>query len=155
MVQFRIDAQLPSLNDYINKLKSPKGKTLGAVFKAQTDALCMDYMLPVKVAARALCREPVLILFKWNEKSKRRDLDNVYSGKKYILDAMQKCGIIDNDNYTHIKGEYDTVIYGEKDFVTVKIFSLNEQDKLWEEYARCERFRIAQEQEEIERKKRK
>lgn len=153
MIQFRIDAQLPSLNDYINKLKGPHGKTLGAVFKAQTDALCMEYMLPIKAAARALCKAPVLILFKWNEKSKRRDLDNVYSGKKYILDAMQKCGIIDNDNYTHIKGVTDTVIYGEKDFVTVELFGISELDNLLKEYTQCERFRITQEQEEIERKK--
>ena len=155
MIQFRIDAKLPSLNDYINKLKGPKGKTLGAVFKAQTDALCMEYMLPVKVAARALCKAPVLILCKWNEKSKRRDLDNVYSGKKYILDAMQKCGIIDNDNYTHIKGVYDTVIHGEKDFVTVELFGISELDNLLKEYTQCERFRIAQAQEELDRRKRK
>lgn len=145
MIQFKIDARLPSLNDYINKLKSPNGKRLGAAFKKQTDELCEKFMLPVKITARDICKKPVLILFRWNEKAKRRDLDNVFSAKKYILDALQKSGIIANDNYAHIKGVYDTVTFGEKDFVTVKIYPLNEQNQMWDEYAKAERIRISRE----------
>lgn len=121
--KFIIDAQLPSLNDYINKLKSPNGKRVGAAFKKQTDELCELFILPHKRQLTQLAQRPVMIHFQWHEKSKRRDLDNVYSAKKYILDAMQKCGVIDNDNYAHIKGLYDGVTYGKRDYVEVTVFT--------------------------------
>ena len=151
MIQFTIYEKLPSLNDYINKLKSPNGKRVGAAFKRETDELCEAYMLPVKQVAENVCKEPVLILFRWNEKAHRRDLDNIYSAKKYILDALQKTGIIENDNYAHIKGVYDTVVYGEKSFVTVQIFPLGEHNRLFAEYNQAERIRISQENSEHRR----
>ena len=145
MIQFKIDAQLPSLNDYINKLKSPNGKRLGAAFKKQTDELCEKFMLPVKIKARDICKKPVLIHFHWEEKSHRRDLDNISSAKKFILDAMQKCGILDNDNYKHVKGIYDTFVFGERSFVTVEIYSLNEIEDVFRKIMVSERVRIANE----------
>lgn len=145
MIQFTIYEKLPSLNDYINILKSPNGKRLGAAFKRQTDELCEAYMLPVKQAAQEFCSKPVIILFNWNEKSHRRDLDNVFSAKKYVLDALQKTGILQNDNYKCVKGVFDTITYGQKDFVNVRIFSLSENNELWAEFAQRERIRISQE----------
>lgn len=153
MIQFQIKEQLPSLNDYINTLKSPNGKRIGAAFKKQIDEVCEGYMLSVRQTAAEICKEPVLILFRWNERSKRRDLDNVFSAKKYILDAMQKTGIIENDNYAHIKGEYDTIAYGERAFVTVQIFPIREHNLMWAELMQAERIRVSQEcEKEIRRK---
>lgn len=149
MIQFRINEQLPSLNDYINKLKSSNGKRMGSMFKKRIDELCEAYMLPIKTKAIEECKEPVIILFEWNEKSKRRDLDNVYSAKKYILDALQKIGILENDNYRHVKGVYDTVVYGQTDFVTVRIFPITQHNEMWERYMQCERIRIEQECEKL------
>lgn len=126
MLEFKINEQLPSLNDYINKLKSPNGKVMGARFKREVDALCMGYIQPYKLRIAAYCKEPVIIRFVWYEKSHRRDVDNVYSAKKYILDAMQKCGALENDNPAHVRNVTDEIHYGESDFVLVKIVRISE-----------------------------
>ena len=123
LYKFIIEEKLPSLNDYINKLKSPNGQRVGAGFKSKVDNICLSYILPHKRQLTALCKQPVLIHFQWHEKTKRRDLDNVYSAKKYILDAMQKAGVIENDNYKHIKGLYDGITYGKRDYVEITVFT--------------------------------
>ena len=47
-------------------------------------------------------KNPCRIEFVWFEHGMRRDLDNIYSAKKYILDAMQAAGIIENDDRKHV-----------------------------------------------------
>ena len=42
------------------------------------------------------------IKFQWIETNKKRDLDNIYSGKKYILDALQTCSILQNDTQAKV-----------------------------------------------------
>lgn len=153
MVSFKIDEPLPSLNDYINRLKSPYGKQRGAQLKRDIDGICECYMLPVIRQAKEICKRPVLILFRWEEKTHRRDLDNVSSAKKFILDGMQKCGILENDNYTHIRGIYDTFVYGEKTFVEVEIYSLDECDKVLNRLTLSERLRLMPEIEKEEKRR--
>ena len=65
---------------------------------------------------------PVVVSFEWHESNKRRDLDNIYSAKKFILDAMQKAGIIKSDSPAHVVGLHDTPpVYDTEDFVIVTI----------------------------------
>lgn len=49
----------------------------------------------------------VHITFKWFEKDKRRDKDNVAFAKKFILDALQEEKIIKNDGWHEIEGFTD------------------------------------------------
>lgn len=118
--QFTYHGRLPSLNDYINACRSHWSK--GAEMKYQTET---DIIWEIKAArARGEVRQasgPVAISFEWHESDKRRDLDNIYSAKKYILDAMQKAGIIANDNRKNVVGLNDTIIDDTKDFVIVTI----------------------------------
>ena len=70
-------------------------------------------------AARAagICKPvkgPCKIEFIWYEHGKRRDLDNIYSAKKYILDAMQTAGIIEDDDRQHVVGLSDEIREAEK-----------------------------------------
>lgn len=44
----------------------------------------------------------VSIEFIWIEPNRKRDLDNIAVGKKFILDAMVKSGIIENDGWKQI-----------------------------------------------------
>ena len=53
------------------------------------------------------------------KKKSRRDPDNIASAKKYILDALQKQGILQNDNLKWIKGFEDEFIVEDKDFIEV------------------------------------
>ncbi len=76
-------------------------------------AWCRGDVSPVKC--------PVVISFEWHESDRRRDLDNIFSAKKFILDAMQKAGIIVSDNRKYVVGLNDTIINDTKDFVIVTI----------------------------------
>lgn len=47
------------------------------------------------------------ITFVWYRNSLRGDLDNISAGKKFILDAMQKAGAIENDSVKYIRQTHD------------------------------------------------
>lgn len=54
--------------------------------------------------------KPIKIHFTWIEKNKRRDLDNISAvGKKFILDTLQMCGKLKNDNLNYVVGFSDQV----------------------------------------------
>ena len=65
--------------------------------------------------------KPIKITFQWIEENKRRDLDGIAFGKKFILDAMVKQGIISNDNRKHVTAFTDTFSYGLESKVILKI----------------------------------
>ena len=54
------------------------------------------------------------------EKTKRRDVDNIQSAQKFILDALQHFSIIKNDSRKYVKQIHHTVIDDERDFVIVR-----------------------------------
>jgi Holliday junction resolvase RusA-like endonuclease len=43
------------------------------------------------------------ILFYWFCKSKKRDKDNIIAGQKFVIDALVKAGIIENDGWEQIR----------------------------------------------------
>ena len=45
--------------------------------------------------------------FTWYRKNRRTDPDNIAFSKKFILDAMQEVGIIENDGWSQIAGFID------------------------------------------------
>lgn len=125
--EFTINARLPSLNDYINACRSHWSN--GARLKAETEELIF---WAIKAAqGRGECRratKPATVVFHWHERNRRRDLDNIFSAKKYILDAMQKVGIIENDDQKHVVGLFDFFhLSGGIDYVTVTIVEVDEE----------------------------
>lgn len=52
---------------------------------------------------------PLRLTFKWFEKNKKRDKDNVVFGKKFILDSLQEMQVIGNDNWEWISSFEDIV----------------------------------------------
>jgi Holliday junction resolvase RusA-like endonuclease len=58
----------------------------------------------------------------WYEPNRRRDLDNIAAGKKFILDGLQAIGKIENDGWKQIAGFTDTFEVDKQDpRVEVKI----------------------------------
>lgn len=123
MNTFTVKAKLPSLNDYIdvcrrNKYQAAQYKrdveeVIGwAIRSAQTKGT----LKPIK--------KPCKVHFEWHEKTTRRDCDNIASAKKFILDAMQKQGVILNDNQKYIKGFTDTFVKDTDNFVVVTLYEL-------------------------------
>jgi Holliday junction resolvase RusA-like endonuclease len=51
--------------------------------------------------------EPIDIKFVWYEKNRRRDPDNFAFAKKFVLDGLEKAGVIKNDGWKNIKSFSD------------------------------------------------
>lgn len=118
---FVITAQLPSLNTVINanranryggnQLKRDVEEAIGwAIKQAQTKGDLTRW------------NEPCEIYIEWHEKTKRRDVDNVQSSQKFILDALVKNGVLQNDGQKWVKQIYHDVIPSDRDFVKVCIY---------------------------------
>lgn len=89
---------LPGLNDYVLAERTNRQK--GAKFKR-------DWQLKVQAQIRAQFRgelkEPVVMHYKWVEKDKRRDKDNIAAfGRKIIQDALVSVGALRNDGWANI-----------------------------------------------------
>lgn len=120
---FIIKDRLPSLNDYITACRSNKFK--GATFKKDIEKLIGYYiMADKKLGLVRSVINPVRIIFEWHERTVKRDLDNIFSAKKYILDTMQDCEILVNDNQRYVKGLEDIFIKDKEDFVKVTLIEL-------------------------------
>lgn len=109
-----IKGKLPSLNDYIGECR--KNPHAGAKLKKDTETLIMLQLCRMKRIT-----SPVIVHFEWHEKNARRDKDNVAAAKKFILDAMQKAGKLENDNNRFIAGFSDSFVYGVNYGVVLRI----------------------------------
>ena len=53
-------------------------------------------------------KKPVYMVYKWFEKDRRRDLDNISSyGRKIIQDSLVRLGILKDDGWKQITGFRD------------------------------------------------
>ena len=120
MNELIIEAQLPSLNQYQNACRSHWSK--GADFKKNVEELIGDY-IRIALLKKRLRRveKPCEIFIERHERTKKRDCDNIQSAQKFILDALQHCGVIKNDSRKYIKQIHHTVIDDKRDFVIVRI----------------------------------
>lgn len=110
-----IKGKLPSLNEYIEAERTNRYKA--AKMKKEAEELIIwqiKQMKPIKSKIR--------IKFTWHEEKKRRDPDNVRFAAKFVLDAMQKCGKLPNDNASWIDGfDGDDYVYGKGQGVEIRI----------------------------------
>lgn len=105
MYKCEINMKLPSLNEYINACR--KNRYAGAEMKKRIESNIAYF-----IAKLPRFERPIKIHFHWIEGNKRRDLDNVAFGKKFILDALVKCGKMKDDNRKCVTGFIDTFEYG-------------------------------------------
>lgn len=100
-----IPGTLPNLNDYIAAERTNRHK--GAKMKADSGNI-------VAVAIRQCMRgvrieRPVYMEYSWFEKNKRRDLDNISSfGRKVIQDALVDAAVLKDDGWKYIVGFSDS-----------------------------------------------
>ncbi len=114
--KFEIPMRLPDLNAYTRELS--RNRYAGAKLKGETeDAI----IWAIKRAKPEPIQGPAIFHFTWYERNRRRDKDNVAFAKKFIFDALQKAGILPDDDNRYVKGFTDTFVYGKKEGVTVEI----------------------------------
>lgn len=100
-----INERLPGLNEYTAACRTNPHK--GAAMKGNSESI-------VIAAIRSQFRRlhidhPVKIAYSWYEPNQRRDLDNISSfGRKVIQDALVKAHILDNDGWKNIVGFTDS-----------------------------------------------
>lgn len=119
---FMIPMKLPSLNEYTAAQRS--NKYMGAKFKRDIEE-AIGWAIKQGKAKGSLTKaeEPVDIVIDFYEKTKRRDVDNIQSSQKFILDAMVKNGILEDDSRRYVKNIYHRVFDSDKDFAVVKIIT--------------------------------
>lgn len=101
---FEIPFRLPSLNDYIDVCRS--SKNAGNKYKTSIEDDIQWFLRKM-----GKIDEPIFLTFEWHEPNLKRDKDNVCFAKKFILDALQKSGVITNDNNRFVKGFHDFFFY--------------------------------------------
>ena len=113
-MRYEINMKLPSLNDYINVCRTNKYKA--AQYKADIEQEIGLYLMKMPKWT-----SPIKIHFHWIEGNKKRDLDNICFAKKFILDAMQKYGKLENDNRKHVTAFTDSFEYGDVTKVILEV----------------------------------
>ena len=91
---FQIPGTLPSLNEANNASRT--SKYVGARLKKDTETIIICAIKAWKIKP---VKKVKSINFYWYEPNKRRDPDNIFSAKKFILDALQTAGIIPTDGW--------------------------------------------------------
>lgn len=95
-----IKGRLPGLNEYSNAERAYKQKA--ARMKRETQEL-------IQWAARLQLRgvrfiHPVHMSYRWIEKDRRRDKDNIAFAKKFVQDALVEIGVLKDDGWTGVEG---------------------------------------------------
>lgn len=113
-VRVEIPMKLPSLNEYIAQCNRNRYAGGNMKKQVQNDIGYFINSLPH-------FDKPIKIHFTWIEANKKRDLDNICFAKKFILDALQNCGKLKNDNRKWVTGFTDSFEYGKKYKVILEI----------------------------------
>jgi len=99
MIEFEIPGTLTDLNTHLDKARTHWAKA-GELKKAETNK--------VKLIASQYAGQleeddfPVDIHCHWVCENRRKDKDNIRFAVKYILDGMEKAGMIENDGWNYV-----------------------------------------------------
>ena len=99
MPHFTIKGTLPSLNEYLSACR--KHPQAGAKLKRDCEMIVCNAIR--RGVGRYHTDKPIILHYHIYEPTMKRDRDNVVSAvMKYTQDALQKCGVIDNDGWKNI-----------------------------------------------------
>lgn len=105
---FTVHAKLPSFNDVIRKNR--ENMFCGNSYKKETEKIISRYIQRALTTGELKpVSEPCTIRIDWYEKTKRRDVDNIQSSQKFILDALVSNGVLPDDNRKHVVQIYHTI----------------------------------------------
>lgn len=98
---------------------------MGAKFKAEVEEV-IGWAIKQAVTSKALHKPSgaVMVRFEWHERTKKRDADNIASAKKFILDALVKMRVLEDDSRKYVKGFYDTIVDDKTDYVIVELVEI-------------------------------
>ncbi|WP_037351237.1 RusA family crossover junction endodeoxyribonuclease [Anaeroarcus burkinensis] len=97
-----LPGRLPGLNEYTRDCRA--NRQAGAALKRDAEE---EIIWEIKRQLRGKRFRRVKIAFRWIEPNQKRDLDNIAFGKKFVLDSLQKSGVLSNDGWRQIAGLAD------------------------------------------------
>lgn len=95
-MKFDIPGRLPGTNEIIEAAKSH----YAAYAKMKNTYTDMVAWLAKKLPKY----DHISLVITWYEPNAKRDIDNIASGAKFVLDGLVRAGTIPNDTQKHIKG---------------------------------------------------
>lgn len=99
-----IKGKLSNLNDYITACRTNHYK--GAAVKKKNESIVKQAIY--EQLGRLRIKGKVYMKYSWYEPNKRRDLDNISSfGRKVIQDALVETRVLENDGWKNIIGFSD------------------------------------------------
>lgn len=117
---FKIETRLPSMNEVIAANRNNRYQ--GAKLKREAEDIIGQYIRIARLRGTIKpTREPVEIDIEWHERTKKRDCDNIQSAQKFVLDALQKEGILINDNRRYVRQIFHKIVDDTADFVEVTL----------------------------------
>ena len=96
-----LPVRLPGFNEAIASSKAGRGRFNRY---AREKELIQNWICQELKAFKLPRFKESWIGFTWIEPDKRRDMDNISAGKKYILDALVSLGVLKDDSWKHVKG---------------------------------------------------
>ena len=100
-----IPGRLDNLNDFIRAERTNRYE--GGKLKSKNQEIVSLYIRKQLKGVRI--NKTVFMEYTWVEMDKRRDLDNISSfGRKVIQDALVNCGVLKNDGWDQISGFTDS-----------------------------------------------
>lgn len=115
--RFIIPGRLDNLNDYISAERSNRYK--GAKMKSTNQNHAFQEAC-IQLGDIHI-KKPVKMVYRWYEKDRRRDLDNISSfGRKVIQDALVEAGILPDDGWKYIIGFTDE-FYVDKKYPRIEV----------------------------------
>lgn len=101
--EFTIEGRFCGLNEFYRAQHFKQAK-----LKAEAEARVVE---AARAAGLKPCKCRVFYRVTWYEQNRRRDLDNVAFGKKFIQDGLVKAGILENDSAEYVAGFSDHFAY--------------------------------------------
>lgn len=101
--RFFIHGQLPTLNEYTKVSRGNIYASAGMKKKAE-ELIMWEIRSQLN---NWKTDNPVFIVFRWVEKNRKRDHDNVAFAKKFIQDALVKQGVLKGDGWRDVVGFID------------------------------------------------
>ena len=99
-MKFTVQGRFPSLNEYTNSNRANRYQ--GNKMKKKCQQQAFIGILQAKVSR--VDKYPITLKITWYEPNRRRDVDNITYGAKFILDAMVQAKIIEDDSQKYVVG---------------------------------------------------
>lgn len=120
MYIFIIDSNLPTLNEYIEAER--KALHLASSLKKRFTEICARYALGLPKNIDG-CYD---VIFRFYRSDNRHDSDNVFFGKKFILDGLTQAGVLKSDGRKMIRHNLDLIYLSKskKNYVVVELIPI-------------------------------